>query len=55
MSESFVLRLDEIQPSQLYLNEAKVASVKEGAGRLARCARMQRQLGAGRADKQRRA
>ena len=32
MAETFILRLDEIQPSQLYLNEAKVAAVQAGRG-----------------------
>jgi len=29
MGEPFLLNLDEIQPSQLYLNEAKLASVED--------------------------
>ncbi len=31
MGEPFVLSLDQIQPSQLYINEAKLAQVAEGA------------------------
>jgi hypothetical protein len=34
MAETFVLSLDEIQPSQLYLSEAKVAAVEAGSGPL---------------------
>jgi hypothetical protein len=32
MSDTFVLRLEEIQPSQLYINRAKLAQVKAGTG-----------------------
>ena len=32
MGEPFLLNLDEIQPSQLYLNEAKLASVEDSPG-----------------------
>jgi hypothetical protein len=35
MAETFVLGLDEIQPSQLYLSEAKVAAVRTGSRPLA--------------------
>jgi hypothetical protein len=34
MGEPCVMRLADLQPSQLYLNEAKVASVKKEAGAL---------------------
>jgi hypothetical protein len=35
MSEPFVLSLEEIQPSQLYINHAKLAKVQAGSGSLA--------------------
>ena len=35
MAETFVLSLGELQPSQLYLSEAKVAAVRTGSRPLA--------------------